>query len=164
MCRTTHTHQISLTYTPYLPVNRCDSVPKRCASAILNEGHCSGLHQSTRCANVSLHWYHKGSIVYPVLTADLAMTPYYPTAEGSHAGNIWLMSKCCKNILWFEKKNHIFFQFIMCFILVISFWVDSCNSKSDVHLCCTCLFLLIKILLTMIYNFKNNSGRKLLEI
>ena len=45
--------QMSLTYTPYLPVNGGDSVPKRCASAILDEGHCSGLHQSTRCMMMS---------------------------------------------------------------------------------------------------------------
>ena len=48
-CVEQHARQISLTYTPYLPVNAGDSVPKRCASVILNEGHCSGLHQSTRC-------------------------------------------------------------------------------------------------------------------
>ena len=35
---------------------------------------CSG-------SNVSLHWYHRGSIVYPALTADPALTPYYPTAD-----------------------------------------------------------------------------------
>ena len=33
--------QISFTYTPYLSVNGGDSVPKRCASAKLDEGHCS---------------------------------------------------------------------------------------------------------------------------
>ena len=35
---------------------------------------CSG-------SKVSLLWYHKGSIVHPALTADPALTPYYPTAE-----------------------------------------------------------------------------------
>ena len=48
-CVEQHTRQISLAYTPYLPVNGGDSVSKRCASAMLDEGHCSGLHQSTRC-------------------------------------------------------------------------------------------------------------------
>ena len=60
---------------------------------------CSG-------SNVSLHWYHKGSIVYPALTADPALTPYYPTAEGSHSGNIWLMLNAAKIYfdLNFKKK------------------------------------------------------------
>ena len=49
LCVKQHTRQISLAYTPYLPVNGGDSVPKRCVSAMLDEGHCSGLHQSTRC-------------------------------------------------------------------------------------------------------------------
>ena len=35
---------------------------------------CSG-------SNVSLNWYHNGSIVNPALTADPALTPYYPTAR-----------------------------------------------------------------------------------
>ena len=43
-CVEQHTHQISLTYTPYLPVNRGDSVPKRSGSAILDKDHCSGPH------------------------------------------------------------------------------------------------------------------------
>ena len=50
-CVEQHTRHISLAYTSYLAVNGGDSVPKRCTSAILDEGHCSGLHQSTRCAN-----------------------------------------------------------------------------------------------------------------
>ena len=45
---------------------------------------CSG-------SDVSLLWFHKGSIVYPALTADPALTSYYPTAEGFHSGNIWLI-------------------------------------------------------------------------
>ena len=50
-CVEQHTRQISLVYTAYLSVNGGDSVPKRCASAMLDEGHCSGLHQSTRCGS-----------------------------------------------------------------------------------------------------------------
>ena len=79
---------------------------------------CSG-------SNVSLHWYHKGSIVYPALTADPALTPYYPTADRRHSGNIWLVLKAAK--IYFDlkkkKKNTEFFVSMntMCFILVISF-------------------------------------------
>ena len=40
-CVEQHVHQISLTYTPYLPVNGFDSVSKRCGSAILDDGHCT---------------------------------------------------------------------------------------------------------------------------
>ena len=47
-----HVWQIPLTYMPYLHVNRGGSVPKWCESAILDEGHCSGLHQSTWCGHV----------------------------------------------------------------------------------------------------------------
>ena len=38
-CVDQHARQISLTYTPYLPVNGGDSVPKRSVSAILDGGH-----------------------------------------------------------------------------------------------------------------------------
>ena len=48
-CVEQHATQMLLTYTPYLPVNGGDSVPKWCASAILDECHCCGLHQSTQC-------------------------------------------------------------------------------------------------------------------
>ena len=102
---------------------------------------CSG-------SNVSLHWYHKGSIVYPALTAEPALTPYYPTADSGLSGNIWLTLKAAK--IYFDlkkkKKKTEFFvsMYTMCFILVISFWFDCHNFNADVHLCCTCLFLLIK--------------------
>ena len=43
-----------------------------------------------------MYWYHKGSIVYTALIADAALTPYYPTAEESHAANIWLMLNAAK--------------------------------------------------------------------
>ena len=62
--------------------------------------------------NVSLHWYHKCSIVYPALTADPALTPYYPTAEGSHSGNIWLMLNAAKLYFDLKKKIQNYFQYV----------------------------------------------------
>ena len=63
---------------------------------------CSGF-------NVSLHWYHKGSIVYPALTADPALTPYHPTADKSHSGNIWLVFINAAKI-YFDLKNTLIWK------------------------------------------------------
>ena len=63
---------------------------------------CSG-------SNVSLHWYHKGFIVYTALTADPALTPYYPTADRSHSGNIWLVLNAAKTV--HETSSSPFAQF-----------------------------------------------------
>ena len=77
--------------------------------AFFLEISCSG-------SNVSLHWYHKGSIVYPALAADPVLTPYYPTKEGGRggggdAGNIWSMLNAAGNILkiWKKTNHRIFF-------------------------------------------------------
>ena len=42
---------------------------------------CFFLEISCSGPNVSLHWYHKDSIVYPALTADPALAPYYSTQQ-----------------------------------------------------------------------------------
>ena len=70
---------------------------------------CSG-------SDVSLHWYHKDSIVNPALTADPVLTPYYPTADRSHSENIWLVLNAAKMYFDLEKKkkkkNQNFFQYV----------------------------------------------------
>ena len=60
---------------------------------IFFEISCSG-------SNVSLHWYHKGSIVYPALTTDPALTPYYPTRQETSG----LVLKAAKIYFDLEKK------------------------------------------------------------
>ena len=55
MCWMTHMPNITLIHL-ILTINGGDSIPKWCASAILDEGHCSGPHQSTQCANTMSWW------------------------------------------------------------------------------------------------------------
>ena len=106
----------------------------------------------------------------PLCTLPSLLTlhwPYYPTTEGSHSGNIWLVLNNAKIYFDLKKKKCIqnFFQYlyhvfhISHFFLVWFSWFQ-CWCASVLH-----MFVFIdKILINMTDDFNIKSGLKLLEI